>query len=165
MADLEIRPARPGDRAILLGFLAAFQDYERGLNPNLRPGAEVAESCLAKIERDMAAHDGVLFMAELTGEAVGFVCCYAGYDHDMMLQEQSRPYGYVSEIFVAPKHRGRGVGVALLDAAEDHLAGLGFSRVRLSVMAANADARTVYEKRGYRAYDVIYEKSLGGRAP
>ena len=29
MADIEIRPAGPADRATLLGFLAAFQDYER----------------------------------------------------------------------------------------------------------------------------------------
>ncbi len=161
--EIDIRPARPGDRAILLGFLAAFQDYERGLNPNLRPGAEVAESCLAKIERDMAANDGAMFMAELTGEAVGFVCCYAGHDHDMLLHEQSRPYGYVSDVFVSPGHRGRGVGAALLAAAEDYLAGLGFSRVMLWVMADNRDARAVYEKRGYRAYDILYEKPLGGR--
>ncbi len=48
------------------------------------------------MEREVAGNDGALFMAELTGEAVGF----------------------------------------------------GFSRVRLSVMAAHADALTVYEKRG-----------------
>ena len=162
MADIEIRPVRADDRATLLGFLVAFQDYERGLNPKLRPGAEVAEIQLAKLEGDIAAHDGVLLMAERGGEAVGFVCCYVGHDHDMMLEEQARPYGYLSDVFVSPGHRGLGIGAALMAAAEKHLAGLGFSRVRLSVMAANAGARAVYEKRGYRAYDVLYEKPLGG---
>ena len=162
VADIEIRPARADDRATLLGFLTQFQDYERALNPNLRLGAEVAESSLCEMERKTAAHDGAVFMAVLSGGAVGFVCCYAGHDDDMMLDEQSRPYGYVSDVFVASEHRGRGVGAALLDAAEAYLAGLGFHRVMLSVMAANADARAVYEKRGYHAYDVIYEKQFGG---
>ncbi len=162
MAKVEIRPARPDDRATLLRFVSGFQDYERGLHPNRRPAAEVTQGYLAEMEREMAAHDGALFMAELDGEAVGYVCCYAGHDDDMMIHEETRPHGYVSDVFVAPEHRGRGVGAALLAAAEDHLAGLGFERVRLSVLAANADARAVYEKRGYRAYDVIYEKPLGG---
>ena len=162
MADIEIRPACPADRATLLGFLAAFQDYECGLHPNRRPGAEVAESSLAEMEREAAANDGAVFMAEIDGEAIGFVCCYADHDDDEMIHEEARPHGYVSDIFVAAAHRGRGVGAALLAAAEDHLAGLGFSRVRLSVMAANTEARALYEKRGYRAYDVIYEKPLGG---
>ncbi len=160
--DIEIRPARPGDRATLLGFLAAFQDYERGLHPNRRPGAEVAEDYLAEMQREMAANDGAMFMAELSGEAVGYVCCYAGHDDDVMIHEETRPHGYVSDVFVTSEHRRRGVGAALLDAAEDYLTGLGFNRFRLSVLAANADARAVYEKRGYRAYEVIYEKQLSG---
>ena len=123
----------------------------------------MAEGYLAEMEREMAANHGALFMAELSGEAVGYVCCYAGHDDDMMIHAEARPHGYVSDVFVAPEHRGRGVGAALLTAAEDYLAGLGFNQVRLAVLAANADARAVYEKRGYRAYEVIYEKPLGGR--
>ena len=163
MADVEIRPARADDRATLLRFVGGFQDYERGLHPNRRPAAEVTEGYLAEMEREMAANHGALFMAELSGEAVGYVCCYAGHDDDMMIHAEARPHGYVSDVFVAPEHRGRGVGAALLAAAEDYLAGLGFNQVRLAVLAANADARAVYEKRGYRAYEVIYEKPLGGR--
>ena len=159
---IEIRPARADDRATLLGFLAAFQDYERGLHPNLQPGAEVAGIQLAEMEGKAAANHGALLIAALAGEAVGFVCCYADHDDDIGVPEEYRPHGYVSDVFVASEHRRRGVGAALLAAAEDHLAGLGFSRVRLWVTAANADARAVYEKRGYRAYEVIYEKQLSG---
>ncbi len=160
--NIGIRPVRPGDRATLLRFVGGFQDYERGLHPNRRPAAEVSEGYLAEMEREVAANHGALFMAEVSGEAVGFVCCYAGHDDDMMIHAEARPHGYVADIFVAPGHRGRGVGAALLAAAEDYLAGRGFNRVRLSVLAANADARAVYEKRGYRAYEVVYEKPLGG---
>lgn len=165
MGEVHIRPSRPDDRATLLRFVSDFQDYERGLHPNRRPGAEVSEDYLAEMERETAANDGALFMAEMAGETIGYVCCYAGHDDDMMIHEETRPHGYVSDIFVAPEHRSRGVGAALLSAAEDYLAGLGFRRVRLSVMAANVTARAVYEKCGYRAYDVLYEKSLGERDP
>ena len=165
MTDIEIRPARADDRATLLGFLVAIQDYERALDPKLRLGAEAAESALVEIERKMAAHNGALLIAVLSGKAIGFVSCHDGDDEDKNLQEKYRPYGYVSNVFVAADHRGRGFGAALLDAAEDYLAGRGFSRVMLWVMADNTNARAAYEKRGYRPYDVLYEKSLGGRDP
>ena len=105
MTDIEIRPARADDRATLLGFLVAIQDYERALDPNLRLGAEAAESALVEIERKMAAHNGALLRAVLSGKAIGFVSCHDGDDEDKNLQEKYRPYGYVSNVFVAADHR------------------------------------------------------------
>ncbi len=52
MTDFTVREIRPSDRATLLRFVGDFQDYERGLHPNRRPGAEVTADYLAEMERD-----------------------------------------------------------------------------------------------------------------
>ena len=163
MADVQIRPARPDDRDFILQVLTLFQDEERTMHANRRPGAEVAEMYLAEIERDNATHNGTIMIAEHGGAAAGLVACHDDRDDDQTIYDEARDHGYVSDIFVLSDHRGHGVGGALLDAAEAYLAKRGFKRVRLWVLAANHNARAVYEGRGYEPYETIYEKKLATR--
>ncbi len=163
MSDPSIRQATAADRAALIAMITAFQDFETTLHPNRRPGAEIAADYLAILEREVAAKRGAILVAEHTGAPVGFVCCWADHDADEMIHAETRPHGYIADVFVAAAERGQGVGGALIAAAEAYLAGLGFARVRLISLAANADARAVYEHLGYRAYEIAYEKTLGGK--
>ena len=163
MPDTSIWRAEVADRAALMAMIAAFQDFEVTLHPNRRPGAEIAADYLAIIEREVAAKQGAIFVAEHAGAAVGFVCCWADHDDDELIHAETRAHGYIADVFVADEHRGQGVGGALIAAAEAYLAGLGFARIRLISLAANADAHAVYEHLGYRAYEITYEKTLGGK--
>ena len=104
-----------------------------------------------------------MLIAERRGEAVGFVCCRAARDADPLIHDAARRYGYIADVYVEAAHRGRGVGGALIAAAERHLAGLGMGRLRVSALAANADACAVYRRRGYTAYEITFEKPLGGK--
>jgi len=54
----------------------------------------------------------------------------------------------VSRFFVSPEARGRGVGSALMSAAEDHAATHGL-RLVLDVADHNLDAIAFYERRGW----------------
>jgi ribosomal protein S18 acetylase RimI-like enzyme len=60
----------------------------------------------------------------------------------------SDPQGEVESLCVVPRARGRGLGTALLDAAEDRLARLGATSVRIVVMEGNDAARAFYVARG-----------------
>jgi GNAT superfamily N-acetyltransferase len=55
-------------------------------------------------------------------------------------------FAWLCDVYVAPDHRGDGVGTALLDAVIAHLAGLLLSRTLL----ATADAHGLYERYGFR---------------
>jgi GNAT superfamily N-acetyltransferase len=65
-------------------------------------------------------------------------------------------YGFVDErtpevtIGVAPEHRGRGIGTALLEALIELARAHGFARLSLSVEPANPALR-LYERVGFRA--------------
>jgi len=75
--------------------------------------------------------------------------------------EQTLTRGIVHNLFVVPAARNRGVGAALLDAAERRLADAGAEAVALEVMAGNADAHRFYERRGYEPHRVELERRLG----
>jgi GNAT superfamily N-acetyltransferase len=56
---------------------------------------------------------------------------------------------YVEDVFVLPEHRNRGIGSALLEAAETAAAAQGDPAVTLAVSTGNAGARRLYERLGY----------------
>jgi ribosomal protein S18 acetylase RimI-like enzyme len=57
---------------------------------------------------------------------------------------------YVNVLTVYPEHRGRGLGASLLALADRIAADLGSSGLSIIVSDANAGARRLYERRGYR---------------
>jgi ribosomal protein S18 acetylase RimI-like enzyme len=60
------------------------------------------------------------------------------------------PQGFVADIAVAPGVQRRGVGAALLRAAEDYAAGQGLPYLALSVSSFNAPALRLYQRLGYQ---------------
>jgi ribosomal protein S18 acetylase RimI-like enzyme len=71
-------------------------------------------------------------------------------------QDQTR--GLIRNIYVRPDDRNRGVGTALLEAAETRLVERDADTVGLEVMAENEAARRFYRRRGYEPHRVTLEK-------
>lgn len=59
-------------------------------------------------------------------------------------------YGFVYDVWVAPPHRGRGIGKRLVTWAEGWAREKGYRRIKLEVSATNARARRIYEELGFR---------------
>ncbi len=57
----------------------------------------------------------------------------------------------VDGIFVAPSHRGHGLGSALIEGLAREAVARGCVRVRLDVIDENARARALYERKGFVA--------------
>ena len=57
--------------------------------------------------------------------------------------------GELCALYVDPEHWGRGIGVALVSAAREHLYGLGFRNALLWVLAGNVRAERFYQMDGW----------------
>lgn len=57
----------------------------------------------------------------------------------------------IDGICVAPAHRNRGIGAALIDALCTEAARRGYGAIRLEVIDSNLRARALYERKGFRA--------------
>ena len=160
LAEPVIRLSAARDRPALLELIVELQEHERRLHDGLLPGAEIADSYLAYLERHLAEGEGELWVAELGGVVVGFIAHlidrYAGPEE----AADSATFVLVSDICVAPAQRGKGIAQALLGRAEAYAREHGLARVRIEVLSANAEARSAYRRFGFRPYVEMLEKVI-----
>jgi len=165
---IAFRPARIDDAAILAELV---NHAGEGLPLYLWGGMAAPGETAWEVGRRRAARDEGAFswrnatMIALAGEAAG---CLIGYD----IPERPEPVAadlpamfvplqelenlapgswYVNVLAVLPAFRGRGLGTRLLALADDTALRRGRRGLSLIVSDANAGARRLYERRGYRA--------------
>lgn len=59
-------------------------------------------------------------------------------------------FGFIHDLWVEPRFRGRGLATALAAGALRAFGAMGVTQVRLETAAGNADARRVFERLGFR---------------
>jgi ribosomal protein S18 acetylase RimI-like enzyme len=71
------------------------------------------------------------------------------------------PHGFIYDVWVAPEHRGKGIGKGLVQWATDWAKTKGYRKIKLEVAEANGRARHVYEELGFRPERHYLGKTLG----
>ncbi|MGV4982109.1 GNAT family N-acetyltransferase [Streptomyces sp. NRAIS4] len=128
MTDLRIRPAAHGDLDAVLAFWKAAAE-----------GTSISDD-RDGVERLVVHDPGALLLAELDGELVGTVI--AGFDGWRC---------HLYRLAVHPRRRRRGIGSALLAAAEERFVRLGGRRADAMVLVRNERAHHAWSAAGYGA--------------
>jgi ribosomal protein S18 acetylase RimI-like enzyme len=105
------------------------------------------ESMTAALRRVLRGQEiGLVLLARATAsrDVVGYCLATFGYDLEFAGRD-----AFITELFVEPASRGRGVGRALLDAMIERLRGCGVRAVHLMVRPENERARSLYESIGF----------------
>jgi len=130
------------DRTALVDLLGAY-----AIDP-MGGGAPLADEVRASLcDRLAQVPLAISFIAWLEGEAVGLVNCFEGFS-----TFKARPLLNVHDLVVLPAHRARGVGQALLAAAQKHAQERGCCKLTLEVLSGNARALRSYERFGFAPY-------------
>ena len=90
------------------------------------------------IDKKLAMHDSLFFVAVMAGEVVGTVM--AGYDGHR---------GWLYSVAVSPGHRKLGAGRQLVAHAEQALTRLGCLKINLQLLQSNAAVAAFYASMGY----------------
>jgi GNAT superfamily N-acetyltransferase len=141
----QIRRAGPGDAG-------AVADMAAGLAQSFtfsRAGFNVSYPAL------LAASDACLLLAAAGEEHLGYLL---GFRH--LTFYANGPVGWVEEVFVRHRERGRGAGRALMNAFEQWAADQGCALVAL----ATRRAAPFYRALGYEQSAIYHRKVLDGRA-
>lgn len=158
-----IRLATTADAGALRQAIVALQEHERRLHASRLPGEQIADAYLASIVRQTTTH-GALLVAEIGGQFAGFVSGWIEQDAAIAETPESRRFAYISDIFVTPSHRGRGLAGRLLQEIEHRLVGPGIERLRVASLAANTAAERAYRRAGFLPYEITHEKpAIGSR--
>jgi GNAT superfamily N-acetyltransferase len=152
---MKIRPATANDRAFVVASVPRLVAFEP---PSFRPRDEIITAETRTIEAFFASPPAgsALMIAESDDcSPMGFV--YLERLRDYFTLED---HGHISMIVVTEAAEGRGVGAALMRAAEDWARREGYRRLTLTVFDANSRARTLYEHLGYLPETLRYIKVL-----
>lgn len=132
----------PTHRAALVMLLDAYARDPMG------GGEPLADDVKARLCDDLAARAGAAsFIAWLDGQPVGLINCLEGYS-----TFKAQPLMNVHDIAVLPGHRGQGIGLALLAAAESHALERGCCKLTLEVLTGNGPALRSYLRFGFAPY-------------
>lgn len=158
-AHVIIRSYRSTDLSAALRCVVELQEFERTLDPRLRPGEEMADAYWAQVLSRCESADGRVFVAEEEARVIGLVAVLAA-EPFTELDEPPGTYGLVTDLIVSAAYRGRGIGRVLLTHAEAFARAAGAKELRIGVLAANRTARRVYADCGFLPHLEILAKRL-----
>jgi aminoglycoside 6'-N-acetyltransferase len=158
-ATFTLRSATPADAEALAALEHASAIHHASIDPD-RWRVPSLDEVAAHRRRSLARHprdEGIVAVAD--GRVIGMIELWLKRpgDPDSALIGRVRADLGIS---VAPEWRGRGVGTALLRAAEAWARARGVERMTLDVDAANDAALRLYERVGYRVWSHEMDKAI-----
>lgn len=119
-------------------------------------GKPLSETVKQRLAPGLQNHPGTLiFLAMDSREPVGVAVCFFGYS-----TFKAKPLISISDYFVRPEVRGRGIGRGLLLAVEKKALETGCCKLTLEVQEFNRRARRVYGAFGFS--QSVYTEEAGG---
>lgn len=110
------------------------------------------EQELASLPLPYARPPGVLLLAEYGGEVAGCVG----------LRRLGEHTGEVKRLYVLPRHRGRGIGLALMERLIAEARQIGYARLLLDTLPMMASARRLYAQLGFLPTSAYYHNPIAG---
>jgi len=139
---IRIREADFGDRRDADGIVAVLDSY--AVDP-IGGGEALAPDVRERVVPALRDHPTTLVLLALVDdEPIGVAVCFFG-----LSTFRAQPLLNIHDLAVLPQHRGRGVGRALLLAAEERARQKGCCRLTLEVRDDNAAARALYRRCGF----------------
>ena len=130
--DVTIRAAEAADAEALADLMTQLGYETRASEMEMR------------MEAIRANKNYATFVAVSKGKVCGMIGTFTCYTY-----EHNSPSARILALVVSEKMRGRGVGRALIDAAEKDLARKNISRIAVNTRFERKDAHEFYEKLGY----------------
>lgn len=154
-----IRPAQPADRGRLCALFQALNRHEDDLTGDRRTDLAGAEDSLAAAEARVEETGGAMLVAELEGQVVGLLAL-TFEEGPVYVVAEARPYAHISDLVVDRAHRRKGIGGALMNAAERQALARGYRELCVGVLAGNRGAEAAYASQGFRVFGLEFLKKI-----
>lgn len=143
-----VRPALPGDVLAMHRFICELAEYEREPEAVTSTPDQLARALFDGADTPSGRPALFAHVAEDGGEVVGMAIWFLNYstwtgNHGL----------YLEDLYVAPEHRGRGIGGALMRELAAIAVEHGWDRFQWWVLDWNQPAIEVYRRMGATAMD------------
>ena len=150
---LAIRPARPGEAALVLAFVRELAEYEK-LSHEVAATEAMIDAALFGTQPRVFCD-----IAEWDGAPVGFALWFPDFS-----TFSGRTGIYLEDLFVRPAHRGNGIGKALMANLARRCAMNGWSRLQWAVLDWNTPSIAFYKSLGAVLLDEWTGVRISGEA-
>ena len=149
-------------RNALIQLMELLQDYEKTLSDDRAIGIEVARNHFDYMLKKCSESNGEIYVAINESTVLGFISVYLEQegDGDCHLLEGYRNYGVIADLAVFNEYRNQGVAATLLKKAEQHCKLQNINRIKISFLAQNHTAESLYRKIGYDSHEITYKKRI-----
>lgn len=138
-----VKQAGPEDLQSLLPFIKAYYEFD---SIPFQP-VEIGRSLTELLRNPSLGRVWIVYAGK---ESVGYVIVTFGYD-----LEFGGFIATVTELFIVPAHRGRGMGTQVLQFVENTCRDLGIRALELQVEQDNVEAQAFYRKLGFNTHERI----------
>jgi ribosomal protein S18 acetylase RimI-like enzyme len=140
---IEIRNGDCSDREYIADL--AKRTVRTSVAPFRHPPKDALERSLARLLQAVEEQPHVTLVAEYDARRAGFILLIDGLPDEMT----AVPQGFIAYMAVEPALQRRGIGTALLSAAESEAKRRGLPYMTLMVTEGNVAAQALYERGGY----------------
>jgi ribosomal protein S18 acetylase RimI-like enzyme len=160
MPALEITPYDTMDESEVVGLVRELQAHEAKLFDRMMPPNEMGSWYILRLLQKVGETGGTFLVARLEGRIVGYATLLARQTTETVLDEVVYSYASIGDLVVAESARGLGIGARLIEECENLARADGQKWLRITVLAANARARQLYERMGFTDCFIDMEKPL-----
>jgi GNAT superfamily N-acetyltransferase len=151
ITDVDVREADAADAPVLARLRWAFkqEDHDGALCEPVRPMKHAEDW----IRDRLASERWLAWVAESDGEICGHVFLHL-VERMPEPYEDNTPVGYVTNFYVVPEHRNRGIGAALLQALRRHAQRSG---IDVLIVWPSEGSVPLYRRAGFRTPTELLE--------
>ncbi|MEZ0290636.1 MAG: GNAT family N-acetyltransferase [Sulfolobales archaeon] len=151
-----VRLAEKRDVEEIISLVIRLKKLNEEFDPLYTVRDDIAEVAKEYVEKSFAREDVFMLVAESSGRVVGVI----------RVEIRSRLFyqpvfeGVITDLYVLPSFRDKGVGTALLDEAIKILRGKGISIIGAEFPPMNKIAVEFYQKRGFKPLLYTFFKEI-----
>lgn len=154
---MEIRKATIDDFEQIKDIKLKAKARESKYNTSLRPLRENRERYFRYLRNDLTNRDRAVLIAIDRDEPIGMI---TGRIYRTLLIRIRRKEGSISNLFVLPGHRKKGVATVLVGELLKWFREKKTKDIRLAVHSENAPALEMFSKLGFQEYLIEFSKTL-----
>ncbi|HIJ16991.1 MAG TPA: GNAT family N-acetyltransferase [Thermoplasmata archaeon] len=154
---MEIREARIGDLGDVIDLWEMMIEHHTRLSPHFTLSEDGKEKYSKYLARKFSEKSTKLLVAVQNGRMVGFMLCLLAPNAPVF---KERTIGVVSDVYVRPEYRKRGVTKEMLKVALRWFHRNKVTTVQLNVAAANLEARSAWGQLGFKPHMMMKRLDL-----
>lgn len=161
MQKVDIRSVRIHEYyGIISKMMDGLHANERSLHIKTALWKDIEKSYMQHITDMQEEQDGLMLIAYVEDNPAGFIFGYTEEDDDSRIEEYIGKLLYVSDGYVYPEYRKKGIYKQLNQHLENHFISQGIKRICRYTLINNNDMQRLLQREGYTATRLLYEKWL-----